>query len=815
MKERKCHFVSTALLGLLMLVLMTGAGTAADDFPPLCNSHPVYKQVRENAPGGETIAVNGLVLKKANATFTFQRGTFHLLSPVENRVTGAVFTGEGELRVEPVRDSEKWSLNQLTDGAPFVETFKELVIRFSDDTLEQLKKGGAVTTGTPVTQARDFLSDFRKLFRKGRLYNRPNIAAGLLKTNQDIRIFMELTATRPSGMFMAFLKGDKYGEFYFLSDPLGVPYAGPEEVALVGLSEGNLGAWVCEHYADHYRKDASAENNYAIDSRHFQISATCRKDRMEATAVVRFAARADGLRVIPFNLFGKLRVSKVLDEQKRELSFIQEDKDEDSDFAVIMPEPVRQGQEYTLTFTYAGDQALLDVGGGNYTLAARDSWYPNTYFGDTATYEMTLQVPKGLIMVATGQLVKEIQEGDLTVTEWKSDQPLTVAGFNYGDFKKAVSKEEKTGYVVETYANKYLPNELKEYALAVEDSGSAALGNLNTVKLMDKARSEALVAIGLFSDLFGPLHYGRLAMTQQPFPNFGQAWPMLVYLPITSFFDSTQLQTMTGSTGGGFFKEVAAHEVSHQWWGHALGWKSYRDQWLSEGGAVFSASMFVQSVYKPEEFLEYWKKNREQIFQKNRQGKKVSDYGLLVQGYRLDNAKTGDLAQTTIYPKAGFVFHMLRMMMWEPKTGDTRFLTMIKDLLRTRYNQAISTEDFQRAVEKHITPEMDLDGNGKMDWFFKQWVYGTEIPTYKLDYQLQPEGGKCRLICKVTQSGVSNEFAMRVPIYFEIDGSMKRLGGVNLFGNGSSPEINVLLPVKPKKVMLCAYEDVLCKIEGR
>ena len=28
-----------------------------------------------------------------------------------------------------------------------------------------------------------------------------------------------------------------------------------------------------------------------------------------------------------------------------------------------------------------------------------------------------------------------------------------------------------------------------------------------------------------------------------------------------------------------------AHEVAHQWWGHVVGWKSYRDQWMSESFA--------------------------------------------------------------------------------------------------------------------------------------------------------------------------------------------------------------------------------------
>jgi len=34
-------------------------------------------------------------------------------------------------------------------------------------------------------------------------------------------------------------------------------------------------------------------------------------------------------------------------------------------------------------------------------------------------------------------------------------------------------------------------------------------------------------------------------------------------------------------------------------------------------------------------------------------------------------------------------------------------------------------------VEKHMTHNMDLDGNHKMDWFFNEYVYGTERPQYQ------------------------------------------------------------------------------------
>ena len=47
---------------------------------------------------------------------------------------------------------------------------------------------------------------------------------------------------------------------------------------------------------------------------------------------------------------------------------------------------------------------------------------------------MTFHVPKGLQLIATGTKVSESTEDKITTTEWKTDVPLPVVGFNLGDF---------------------------------------------------------------------------------------------------------------------------------------------------------------------------------------------------------------------------------------------------------------------------------------------------------------------------------------------------------------------------------------------
>ena len=126
--------------------------------------------------------------------------------------------------------------------------------------------------------------------------------------------------------------------------------------------------------------------------------------------------------------------------------------------------------------------------------------------------------------------------------------------------------------------------------------------------------------------------------------------------------------------------------------------------------------------------------------------------------------------------------------------------------------QAATTEDFKAIVEKHMSPQMDLDGNGKMDWFFNQYVYGTDLPAYHFEGQVTENAGVNSLHFKLTQSGVSPNFKMLVPIYLEFtDGKIIRIGAVQVTGSNTLDQTANLpkLPGQVKRVSINYYYDVL------
>jgi hypothetical protein len=785
------------------------------------NLDPVYQSLRQLAKlgqdfGADYATVNNLTLKRDAATFTLKSGELYFIAPVESRVTGAVFIGSGEFSLMPPTTIEKNSLKIFSGEDGITEQFSNLVLRFTDKTFDEIKSSPNATmkSGGPAAgQARDLYRNNQDVLRKR------------LRENRELRTLYDLYNPKHEGYFNAFIDGKRFNKLVFLLEPFGVPNANPEEVGLFSYGETDGGMWTAFHREDEYKKAtaSSAEDRRVIDITHHDIDAAIKGTHLAATDKITFRNLISGTRVVPFELYRSLRVTKVQDGEGNELSFIQEGKDEDADFGIILPKPLDAGQTYQVVVQYDGDDALRDSGGGNFILIPRSTWYPGNgnvlYAEDRATFDMTFRYPKQYTFVGTGAPVEpDSRDGDLAVAKWSSGKTeLAVAGFNYGRFKRKEIADKDSGYNVEFYANVEVPNEIKQIQQDIdrlEREGyktMTTLGSITTTAMADSALADAQNSMRIYNIYFGKLPYTRIAMSQQPAYNFGQAWPTLVYMPYMAFIDTTQRAQLLGARGGTdtFWRYVAPHEIAHQWWGHIIGWDSYHDQWMSEGFAEFSASLYVQLIRGNDKFIDFWEDQRQLIVQARPQTKERKPYtvGPITQGYRLNSGKTGGIARFLIYPKGAYVLHMLRMMMYKQgQGGDAKFQEMMKDFVQTHFNQDVSTEDFKAIVEKHMTKEMDVDKNGKMDWFFNQWVYGTEVPAYKFEYNVSSDG---MLNGKLTQSGVSDNFVMLVPIYIDMGKGWAKLGSATLVGSSTIEIKNLKLPAVPKRMAACAMNDVL------
>jgi hypothetical protein len=793
-----------------LLFFVCGCALLHSQHPGNTNSY--YQQLRGLLPGGEVITVKNLEVRRDAATFTFREGSFAFYGEVNGKVTGAVFKGDGHIHLTPPTAEERHNLSIFTHGEEFDEDFDQVVLRFTDQTAAELRtaRTGAGEPSSEYAKAGEELHNFERI---------------KLRNNLDLRLLEDVLSPAQGGFFLAAMHGKKDPHLLFTIDPHGSGDVSPEEVSLMSWNDWGE-VYLSAFYLGADGAVTGDRRNEAsqIDNEDLDVSIE-RNGFLTGLATAHIIALEDGAAVVPLALYPTLRVSSVVTDKGDPLDYVQEKKDEDADFGVVLAKPLKKGEAVTIRIAYGGKDVVRNEGNANYYPIARESWYPNGSggLGDYATYHMLFHVPKDLQLLATGTKVNESSDGKVTTTEWKTDVPLAVVGFNLGKFKMKEAKVTgKLGddLTIDAYANSDPPDMFANVSEGSSElPGASPLGNLptgsiNTASMLAVQLSQGQVAAEIYTSYFGTLPFAKVALTQQFACNYGQSWPMLVYLPICGFLDQTQQHFMGLHPEDMYWKVVTPHEVAHQWWGQTVGFRSYRDQWMSEGFAQTSASIFLQATRpKPDDFREFWRQERKLITDKNANGFRPIDVGPVTMGFRLSTEKTGwNIYQDLVYPKGAFILHMIRMMMWSPQSGDDRFKATMHDFVDTYRMKVATTEDFKVIVEKHMSQMMDLDGNHRMDWFFNEYVYGTELPTYHFESQVVQNGDAQSMHAKLTQSGVPAGFKMLVPVYLQLtDGRIVRWVSASISGPATIDQTVPLpkTPVPVKSAMINYDYDVL------
>lgn len=804
--------VQTSFTIRVKLSTQTTSVTVKSGKSGLGNSDPNYLALRGAMPGG-VFHVENLEIQRDVGTLAFQSGDFSFGAPVLGKTVMAVFTGEGVFRLKPPNAIDANYLKLVSGAGEVEEPFRSVVLCFTDGTADEIRK--IAVARDEASHAREAFEEFRnRIQRRG---DQPRsmvefLLGGEEIPNMDADLLRDLYAGSRHA-FYAYIHGTKHPDLRFtVSDSGAMPQMpSAEETGLISMDEtgGQDGIWYLDHLKSEQDRHtaSSSENRRWVQAEHYKIDTViASNDHLAGTCDVRFKVLVDGTRVVKFGLLPALRVKSVK-MGGQEIEYIQEDRKKDGSFYAILPAGAKLGSEVDLTVEYDGDKVVRNSGGGSFFVMARTAWYPNlNTFTDRAAYDLTFHVPKPYTLVSVGREESASVEGNYDVSHWVTETPVAVAGFNFGEYKKVEKKEEKSGYNIEVYAERDVPDYLRMAKSFIQLSPAA----LAQSTLIDSENS-----MKLFNYWFGELPYGRLAVTEQPQMFFGQSWPSLVYLPLTSFLDSTQRYEMFAQGAfnlAPFIDEVTPHEISHQWFGHAAGWATYHDQWLSEGFASFAAGLFLDASGQHDKYLKYMERQREQILNKTNFGIRSNDAGPLWLGLRLSTYKTLRSYFDVVYAKGGYVLEMLRALMWDPATQDKEFIAMMHDYISSGFNKDLTTEDFRAVVNRHMTPVMDAGGDHTMNWFFDEWVYGTEIPKYKLEYSMQAApGGKTVIEGRLTQSDVSDRFRMKVPIYAELEKKTVRLGLVYVEGNSASKEFKVTTQVKPKRIVANLNYDVLAE----
>ena len=793
---------------MLLTAASVCAQTAAKPIEPngaakAPNALSAYTALRASLPGAEGVTVKNFTLQREGGKFTFDQGDFYFYAPVEGRVTGAVFVGKGRFDLTGQDMTQQRSLALLTKKSSMTEEFSTLVLRFADDTADEIRKASAGASKAPPAEVRAAAEELANGFRKN------------MHENLELRLLADVLGDGAGGLGDFFLASFRMGDgptgknVLFLIDPEGTFHASPDEVELSTWNSSEVDPWL-SYLMQNAKEDDLGNRAQVTDERvdvTFDPAGT-----MKSSAETTMKVLRDGLRVVRLNLYPALRVSGVYSESGAALDFVQEGKENDAEFAVVLPAAAKMGETLRLLTVYSGGEALHADGNNTYHLVtgAENRWYPSGLGGraDAANFHMTFHLPKSLQLVASGKQVSQAAEGDAMVKAvWETQAPIAAAGFNLGDFKTG-SEQLAGGPMLEAYSDVDIPDLYKTLLQ------TAAAGNQTPAQALKTELSQGRAALQLYLDYFGKLPYDHMALAQQSGCNYGHIWPMLVSLPICGFWDPS-VQAKLGMFDDTYWGEVTPIEVAHQWWGGLVGFYNYRDQWLSDGLASYSVGIFLKGTStKPEDYRDFWKEKQRLLLEKNDQGVRPYDQGPLTMGERGTNSKPGeDPYQVLTTCKGAYVVHMLDMMFWTPAFADKTFRLEMQKFVRDFAGKAARTEDFKAEMERSMPHTLDLQGNGKLDWFFNEYVYGTELPHYTISSDFTVDSkGMTSVHMKIVQSNVSSSFVMLIPVYMELkDGEVKRMFNVVIHGNGTIDQTIPLgkLP-SPGKAMLLNYNsDVL------
>jgi hypothetical protein len=767
----------------------------------------------------EIEAVDRIELHRGDVELSLETGKLAFLQPYEGRSTGVVFVGRGHILAAPRDPVEKQQM-ALFLGAPVLDQdFTSACLRFTDDTatdlLRQLRQAGVSPQPDSAFAARwDSL-------------------LASLSSGQSLRILFDSLSQAPKPYFFGALDGVISGPFDVISDPL------RRESLLLGQPKANAGRMFYDVWAS-YQASGVASPAVPFRALRYSIDTSIQvNNSLEAKAEIRFRADTGGERLLALQLSHLLNVQEITGEHGEALTFFQnegmtlrERSTRGNDFLyVVLPSAPPRGAEFTLHFHYRGS-VIEDAGNGVLFVGARESWYPRSGdAADFADYDLTMRWPRRLRLVATGSKLDEREDGEFRVGHWLTERPASLAGFNLGDY--AFASLPAGAHSIDVYANKILEQALSERLSAPDFDaprmpaalGPEGQGSANLMSILPSTRpspADALKQLGreidssirFYEEYSGAFPFQKLGVSQIP-GTFGQGWPGLLYISTFSFLPpAAQHRAGLSDSGQQQFTElVPFHEVAHQWWGNVVGWSSYRDQWIDEAIANYLALLFADSQKNANHSLRVWlTRYRQRLVEKPLVAgeRPPAEIGALDLGTRLSSSKSPLGYEQLIYSKGSWVIHMLREMLRQPaaKNPDARFTALLHTLASKYAYRALSTADLQHEVEAVMTPGMDVDGGRSMEWFFEDWVRGTGIPHYHVEFSVHHAEQGFVVRGKLLQTGVPRSFIAPVPLYANAGGHSTLLGVVIAAGTETRFQFNT--PASPAKILIDPHMTLLC-----
>jgi hypothetical protein len=655
--------------------------------------------------------VRDAIVSAPDLTLTLASG-YAFAARVTDGPTAVVFVGRGRADFTPAPEAERGQMRIFAGTEALHTGFTTLFIRLTPAEFAARVTGGALTP-RPVDATH--LRRATQVFDAG-LPNSFQIDLNDLSTSQ-------WSLVPQHGDFVAEIGTGKYGNLTYARST-----SEPEDISFFDRRRRrNIAVYTSADTLAARGPFFSEDDKLDYDVTHYRVDASFSPERLwlDGTATMSVHTRNALSGTVTIHLAEPLVVRAITSPQLGgrllHLRVVGQ-----NNVLVGLPGTIAPNSDFDLVVTYGGrlppqsvEREAAAVQGqtqapvqevaippeAQWTYSNRSYWYPQAPVTDYATADVAITVPGEYDVVASGtprggpSIVAPAAPGQRPRKRFlfESAEPARYLAFVVSRFQSSPPVPLK------------LQDEADPMALIVS-------ANPRQSGRMRQFGDKASDILKFYTSILGDAPYDSftLAITEGELPGgHSPAYFALLTqpLPTTPYVWSNDPVAFQGYSS--FF---IAHEIAHQWWGQAVGWKNYHEQWISEGFAQYFAAMYAEKERGPDTFAGV-------VRQMRRWSMEMSSQGPVYLGYRLGHIRSeGRVFRALVYNKGAMALHMLRRLV-----GDEAFFAGLRDFYQTWRFKKAGTDDFRVAMEKAA-------GGRSLERFFDRWIYSAGIPTLRFTY---------------------------------------------------------------------------------